>query len=55
MRFLEWILNPFCRHQREILRRRDDCLGLECVSCFRWRALDQASPYAQVPSPKHSA
>ncbi len=54
MRFLEWILNPFCRHGREILRRRDQCLGLECLSCFRWRALEQAFPCSQVTGPKNS-
>ena len=54
MRFLAWILNPFCQHEREILRRSGERLGLECLSCFRWRALEQASPYSQVASPKNS-
>jgi hypothetical protein len=44
MPILQWILKPFCRHGREIFRRRDGCMGLECLSCFRWRPLDEGSP-----------
>jgi hypothetical protein len=43
MHFLDWILKPFCRHDREIFRRRAERMGMECMKCFRWRPLDEDS------------
>jgi hypothetical protein len=40
MFLFQWISNLFCRHSRQIVRRRDSRMGLECLSCFRWRPLD---------------
>ena len=50
MHVLDWILRPFCRHEKEIFRRRGERMGMECLTCFRWRPLDEPGPvpYSQT-------
>jgi hypothetical protein len=43
---MSWLLKQFCRHPRQIMRRREEGMGYECTSCFRWTPMQSKDPTA---------